>query len=260
MSVCLVAGSGELPRVFLKKARERGVEVFVAGVRGVTELPAEEYFPLGKVGRLLKSLERKGIKKLVLLGKFEHSLLFSHFLTLDEVALKVLQKAKDRKAHTLIRTLMEELEALGFEFPDPRPFLEELLAPAGCISPIEPSREALEDGLWGFPIAREIATLDVGQTIVVKDKTVVSVEAMEGTQKTIERAGEIAGKGCRVIKTARKGQDFRIDVPTVGPKTLEAIRKIRGDALFVEAGKVYLLEREKMEKLAQKYGIAIYGL
>ncbi len=260
MRLCLIAGSGELPGVFLKKAREKGVEVFVAGVKGITELQADEYFPLGKVGRLLKTLEKRGIRHMVMLGKFEHSLIFSHLLTLDELALRILKKAKDKKPQTLIKTLMDELEALGFEFPDPRPYLEELLATAGQISSKEPSKEAMEDGLWGFPIARHIAELDVGQTLVVKDKAVVSVEAMEGTQRAIERAGELAGKNCRVIKVARKSQDFRIDVPTVGPKTIEAIKKIKGDALFVEAGKVYLLEREKLTKLADRYGIAVYGL
>ncbi|MCS7277685.1 MAG: UDP-2,3-diacylglucosamine diphosphatase LpxI [Aquificaceae bacterium] len=260
MKVCLIAGSGELPKVFYKEAIKRGVEVFVAGVKGITDIRADEYFPLGKIGRLINTLEKLGIKDIVMLGKFEHSLLFSHLLMLDEVALRILQKAKDKKPQTLIRTLMDELQSMGFDFPDPRPFLEELLAPKGKVSLIEPSEEAMEDGLWGFPIAKDIATLDIGQTIVVKNKAVVSVEAMEGTQRTIERAGEIAGRGCRVIKVARKNQDFRIDVPTVGPKTLEIIRKIKGDALFLEAGKVYLLEREKLIRFAERHGIAVYGL
>lgn len=260
MKVCLVAGAGELPRVFLRKAKEKGSEVYVIGVKGITDIPADEYIPLGKVGRLIRILERQGINKIVMLGKFEHSLIFSHLLTLDEVALKIFQKAKDRKSQTLIKVLIEELESMGFEFPDPRPFLEDLLAPAGRISSVDPSPSAMEDGLWGFPIAKEIASLDIGQTIVVKDKAVVSVEAMEGTQKAIERAGQVAGKGCRVIKVARKSQDFRIDVPTVGPKTIEIIRKIKGDALFLEAGKVYVLERERLQKLADRYGIAVYGL
>lgn len=260
MKVCLIAGAGELPAVFLKKAKEKGLEVFVAGVKGITQLSADEYFPLGKLGRLVNALEKRGIKNIVMLGKFEHSLIFSHLLTLDGLALRILKRAKDRRPQSLVKALIEELESMGFEFPDPRPYLEELLAPLGPISRREPSAEAMEDGLWGFPIARHIADLDVGQTIVVKEKAVVSVEAMEGTQKAIERAGEIAGKGCRVIKVARKNQDFRIDVPTVGPATLEAIRKIRGDALFVEAGKVYLLEREKLTRLADRYNIAIYGL
>lgn len=260
MKVCLIAGSGELPGVFLKKAREKGVEVFVAGVRGITDLPADEYFPLGKVERLIRRLEEKGIRNIVMLGKFEHSLLFSHLLTLDSLALNVLRKTRDRKPQTILKTFMEELQSLGFEFPDPRPYLEELLATEGAISSLEPSEKAMEDGVWGFPLARQIAEMDVGQTIVVKEKAVVSVEAMEGTQRAIERAGEVAGKGCRVIKVARKSQDFRIDVPTVGPKTVEAIRKIRGDALFLEAGKVYILERERLARLADRYGIAVYGL
>ncbi|MCX8076201.1 MAG: UDP-2,3-diacylglucosamine diphosphatase LpxI [Aquificaceae bacterium] len=260
MKLCLVAGSGELPKVFFKKAKDMGLEVFVAGVKGITDIPADEYFPLGKLERLVKNLQSRNIKNIVLLGKFEHSLIFSHLLTLDELALKVLHKAKDKKPHTIVKTLIEELESIGFQFPDPRPYLQELLAPAGKLTSFEPSEEAMEDGLWGFSIAKEIASLDIGQTIVVKGKAVVSVEAMEGTQKAIERAGELAGRGCRVIKTARKTQDYRIDVPTVGPKTVEAIRKIRGDALFVEAGKVYILEKEKTVKLAERYGIAIYGL
>jgi hypothetical protein len=260
MKVCLVAGSGELPRVFLKRAKERGEEVYVVGVKSITELEADEYIALGKVGRLVKTLEKKGIKDIVLLGKFEHNLLFSHLLTLDELALRILKKAKDKKPQTLIKTLMEELSSLGFSFPDPKPYLEELLAPKGRMGSVEPSEEAMEDGLWGFPIAKTLAELDVGQTVVVKEKAVVSVEAMEGTQKAIERAGELAGRGCRVIKVARRTQDFRVDVPTVGPKTIEAIRKIKGDALFVEAGKVYVLEREKTSRLADRYGIALYGL
>lgn len=260
MKLCLIAGSGELPRVFVESAKRKGVEVFVVGIKGITDIRADEYIPLGSITRLLKALERRGIKSLVMLGKFEHSLIFSYLLTLDSLALKILQKAKDRKPQTLIKTFIEELSSMGYDFPDPKPYLEDLLAPMGRIGGPEPSEEAFEDGVWGFPIAKQLASLDIGQTIVVKDKAVVSVEAMEGTQKAIERAGQIAGRGCRVIKTARRSQDFRIDVPTVGPKTLEAIRKIRGDALFLEAGKVYIVEKEKTLRLAEKYKIAIYGL
>ncbi len=95
MRLCLIAGSGELPRVFLKSAREKGVEVFVAGVKGITDLQADEYFPLGKIERLLKTLEKKGIKEIVMLGKFEHSLIFSHLLTLDELAIRILRNSKE---------------------------------------------------------------------------------------------------------------------------------------------------------------------
>jgi DUF1009 family protein len=255
-----VAGSGSLPNAFVKKAQELGDEVFVVGVKGITSIEANAYLPLGKVGTLVKLLEKHHINKLVLLGKFEHKLLFSHLLTLDSLALKILKRAKDRRAQSLVRALMDELEEMGFEFIDPKPYLEELLAGKGTLNRLEPSSQAMEDGLFGFPIAKEIAQLDVGQTIVVKEKTVVSVEAMEGTQEAIYRAGKLAGKGCRVIKVARKSQDFRIDVPTVGLDTLEALRQIKADALFLEAGKVYIVDKDKFLKLADKYKISVVGL
>jgi len=260
VKVCLVAGSGSLPTAFVKKAKELGDEVFVVGVKGITSVEANVYLPLGKVGTLVKLLEKHHINKVVLLGKFEHKLLFSDLLTLDSLALKILKRAKDRRAQSLIRALMDELEEMGFEFIDPKPYLEELLAGKGTLNSLEPSSQAMEDGLFGFPIAKEIAQLDVGQTIVVKEGTVVSVEAMEGTQETIYRAGKLAGKGCRVIKVARKSQDFRIDVPTVGLDTLEALRQIKADAIFLEAGKVYIVDKDKFLKLADKYKISVVGL
>jgi DUF1009 family protein len=260
VKICLVAGSGSLPTAFVKKAKELGDEVFVVGVKGITSIEANAYLPLGKVGTLVKLLEKHNISKIVLLGKFEHKLLFSHLLTLDSLALKILKRAKDRRAQSLIRALMDELEEMGFEFIDPKLYLEELLAGRGTLNSLEPSSQAMEDGLFGFPIAKEIAQLDVGQTIVVKEGTVVSVEAMEGTQETIYRAGKLAGKGCRVIKVARKNQDFRIDVPTVGLDTLEALRHIKADALFLEAGKVYIVDKDKFLKLADKYKISVVGL
>lgn len=260
MKVCLVAGSGSLPVAFVKKAKELGDEVFVVGVKGITSIEANAYLPLGKVGTLVKLLEKHNINKVVLLGKFEHKLLFSHLLTLDSLALKILKRAKDRRAQSLIRALMDELEEMGFEFIDPKPYLEELLAGKGTLNRLEPSSQAMEDGLFGFPIAKEIAHLDVGQTIVVKEGTVVSVEAMEGTQEAIYRAGKLAGKGCRVIKVARKSQDFRIDVPTVGLDTLEALRQIKADAIFLEAGKVYIVDKDKFLKLADRYKISVVGL
>jgi DUF1009 family protein len=260
VKLCLVAGSGSLPTAFVKKAKELGDEVFVVGVKGITSIEANAYLPLGKVGTLVKLLEKHHINKVVLLGKFEHKLLFSHLLTLDSLALKILKRAKDRRAQSLVKALMDELDEMGFEFIDPKPYLEELLAGKGTLNSLEPSSQAMEDGLFGFPIAKEIAQLDVGQTIVVKEKTVVSVEAMEGTQEAIYRAGKLAGKGCRVIKVARKNQDFRIDVPTVGLDTLEAIRQIKADALFLETGKVYIVDKEKFLKHADKYKISVVGL
>ena len=258
--VCLVAGGGFLPKVFRDSAQSSGLEVFTVGVKGITTVHADEYLPLGSVKKLVNLLEKRDIRDLVLLGKFEHKLIFTQILGLDDMALDILRKAKDKRPQTIVRALMDKLESMGFRFIDPTPYLKELLVGPGRVSSVEPTEDVMEDALFGFPIALEIASMDIGQTIVVKDKAVVSVEAMEGTQETIERAGKLAGKGCVVIKVARKTQDFRIDVPTVGLETLEAIKKIKGRALFVQSNKVYLLDKEKLVKFADRHNIVIYAL
>ncbi len=258
--VCLLAGAGRLPQNFKEEASKRGINVFTVGVKGVTDFETDAQIPLGKVGKFIKLLREKNLKDIVMLGKFEHRYVYTHLLNFDLKALKVLRKAKDRKPASLIKALMETLEEEGFRFVDPKPVLESLLADRGSMNSLHPSKDALEDGQFGFQIAKEVAELDIGQTVVVKDKAVVAVEAMEGTQATLKRAGELAGKGCRAIKVARKTQDFRIDVPTVGIETLEALKEIGADSLFLEAGKVFIIDKPIFLKRARDYGVCIYGL
>jgi len=260
MSIGLIAGKGSLPREFRKLAREKGERVFTIGVKGITDMDSDELLPIGKVGRLVKTLKKRGVKKLVMLGKFEPRLLYTNLLSFDLKALSVLRRSKDRRPANLIKAFMELMEEEGFEFIDPRPYLEEILAPEGVLGRVKPSPEAIEDGAFGFIIAKELAELDIGQTVVIKDKAVVAVEAMEGTQETIRRGGRIAGKGVRVVKVARKSQDFRIDVPTVGIETLEMMSEVGADTLFLEAGKVFVVEKEKFIKQADRLGIAVVGL
>ncbi len=261
MTLCLIAGKGYLPKEFVDFAKQKGEEVFVVGVKGITDLaPVHETISIGKVGKLIKILKKESVKKIVMLGKFEPKLLYTSIFQFDTKAFQILRRAGDRKPATLIRTFMEVLEEEGFEFVDPKPYLQPLLAEEGQMTRKKPSVEALEDGRFAFPIAKEIAQLDVGQTLVVKNRAVVAVEAMEGTQETIRRGAKIAGKGIRVVKVARKKQDFRIDVPVVGLETLELLREVKADALFLEAGKVYISRKEEFLKLADRWGIPVVGL
>ena len=260
MAIGLIAGSGKLPRVFKEEAEKRGEEVLTVGVKGITDMEVDEEIPIGKVGALIKILKKRKVRHLVMLGKFEQRLLYSHFLSLDMKAIRVLRRSKDRKPASLIKAFMSLLEEEGFEFIDPKPFLEGILASEGVMGRRRPTPEAMEDGIFGFLIAKEIADMDIGQTVVVKGKAVVAVEAMEGTQETIRRAGKIAGKGTRVIKVARRDQDFRVDVPTVGTETLQAMMEVGADALFLEAGKVYVLEKEKFLRMADRAGVSVVGL
>ncbi|NPB08406.1 MAG: LpxI family protein [Aquificae bacterium] len=256
----LIAGSGKLPREFVESARKKGVKVVSVGVEGITDFPTDYSVPLGRVGTLLKVLSREGVKKLVMLGKFEHRLIYRDLLSFDLTAISLLAKARDRRPETLVRTFMDFLEEKGFRFVDPTPFLEDILAGEGLLNRTRPSEEAMEDGLFGFGIAKTLASLDIGQTVVVKKKAVVAVEAMEGTSETIRRAGTLAGKKTRVVKVARKNQDMRIDVPAVGVETLEVMKEAGADALFLESGKVFILEKERFLRLADRYGIGVVGL
>lgn len=256
----LIAGYGELPQEFVEKAFQKGYEVISVGVEGITNFKTHYTIPFGKIGKLLNIFEKEKVEGVVMLGKFEHRLVFSELLRLDWTTFNLLRKLKDKKPETLIRAFINFLEEKGFPVIDPKPILSELLAEEGSINSILPDEKALQDARWGFPIAKELASLDIGQTIVVKDKAVVAVEAMEGTQETIERAGRLAGKGTVVIKVARKNQDFRIDVPTVGEDTLKVMKKVGARALFLEAGKVYIVRKESFKKLADEFKIAVYGL
>ncbi|NPA42060.1 MAG: LpxI family protein [Aquificae bacterium] len=260
MPIGLIAGKGELPKVFREEALKRGEEVITAGIKGITDMEADEIIPLGKVGRLIKVFKKRNVDRIVMLGKFEHRLIYTSLLQLDLKAISILRKSKDRRPASLIKAFMEALEEEGFVFIDPKPYLESILAVEGVMGRRKPSEEAKEDGIFGFLIAKELAEMDIGQTVVVKNKAVVAVEAMEGTQETILRGGKLGGKGVRVVKVARKTQDFRIDVPTVGLQTLEALRQAKADALFLEAGKVYIVQKEKFLRNADRLGISVVGI
>lgn len=258
--IALIAGSGKLPHEFKNSVLRRGEDVITIGIERTTDFKTDYILPLGKVGKLVKILEEEKVSSIVMLGKFEHKLIYSDILKMDLTALNLLRKAKDRRPETLVRVFMDFLEEKGFRFIDPKPYLTHLLAGKGQMNRILPDKTALEEGKWGFSIAKEIASMDIGQTIVIKDKAVVAVEAMEGTQETIKRAGKIAGKGTIVVKVARKKQDFRIDVPTVGEDTLKVMKEIGAKALFLEAGKVFIVDKTNFLKLANRFKIAVWGL
>ncbi len=260
MRIGLIAGSGTLPETFRREAVTKGEEVFTIGIEGITEIETEETLPMGKVGKLVNILRSRGIKDIVMLGKFEHKLIYRDIFKMDFKAFSILFKSKTRKPGDIINSFIKYMEEEGFRFIDPKPFLSSILSGEGLMNNISPSKEALEDAKFGFLIAKKIADMDVGQTIIVKDKAVVAVEAMEGTQKAIKRSGIIAGKGCRVIKVGRSNQDFRVDVPTVGIDTIEIMKEIGADSLFLEEKCVYMVDKESMLSLADKYNISVYGI
>ncbi len=260
----LLAGSGYLPFEFVKGAKERQRRVLVFAIEGITNPEIREiadsvsWFKPFKLGKFLKALKNSGVSELAILGKVEHKHALS-LRMLDLKALSVLLRLPDRKPETIIRAFIREVEKLGVKVIDPTEYLSHILAPEGVIASA-PNGEILKDIELGFKVAKAVATLDVGQTVVVKNGVVVAVEALEGTDNCIRRAHELVGKGFVVCKAARRRQDMRIDVPTVGSETLELIHKLGGKALAVEAGKTFIPQFEKFKETAQKLKICVIGV
>ncbi|MDQ7056135.1 MAG: UDP-2,3-diacylglucosamine diphosphatase LpxI [Persephonella sp.] len=261
----LIAGAGELPVEFAKSALQKNRQLIIYGIKGITDRKIQSIAPtrwlyLGQAQKLIDTMKQDSISDVVMLGKIEHYHLLTSIHRFDRRAKEFFGKLIDRRAKSILEAVLKELEKEGFNPIDPSPYLSSLLAPEGLIGGNEPSKELLEDAYFGLKIAREIASLDIGQTVVVKDKIVIAVEGLEGTDRCIIRGGELAGEGTVVCKVARRNQDMRYDVPVVGEKTLKSMKKAKARLLAVEAEKTFLIEREKLKELSHKFNISIIGI
>lgn len=264
----LIAGNGRFPFLVLQGARSLGHDVTVVAVK-------EEAFPelegaareagadltwvsLGHLGKCIKILKTAGVRQAIMAGQVKHAKIFSGIVP-DFTLLSVLTKLRARNTDALISAVAEVLRGEGIELLNSTAFLEPLLAKAGTLSQAGPSAAELEDLEFGYRMADAIAGLDVGQTIVVKDKAVVAVEAMEGTDAVIKRAGEIAGGGTRVVKVAKPKQDMRFDVPVVGVATIDSMKSAGATVLSVDAGKTLIVDGERFFAAANAAGIIVVG-
>ncbi|NPA53439.1 MAG: LpxI family protein [Aquificae bacterium] len=260
----LIAGAGELPVVFAKEVSQKKIPLEIFAFKKISDKKLKQYAPVkwfhfGEAQKLIDSMKKANVKDVVMLGKIEHYSLIFSFHKLDKKAKDFFSSLKDKRAKSILEAVIKELENEGFSFIDPSPYLSSLLVKEGLLNSIKPEKEFLKDAEFGLKIAKEIAQLDIGQTVVVKNGIVIAVEGIEGTDKCIIRGGKLGGKETVVCKVARKNQDMRYDVPVIGPKTLKSMKKAKAKVLAVEAGKTYLLEKEKFIKLADKYKISVIG-
>ena len=264
----LIAGNGRFPFLALQGARGLGHDVTVVAVK-------EEAFPelesaaksagadlhwvsLGHLGRCITILKGAGVTRAVMAGQVKHAKIFSGIIP-DRTLLSVLMRLKARNTDALISAVAEVMRDEGIELMNSTEFLEPLLANTGVLSARPPTEEERGDFAFGYRLADTIAGLDIGQTIVVKDKAVVAVEAMEGTDEVIARAGRLAGAGVRVVKVAKPNQDMRFDVPVIGVATIAAMRAAGATALSVDAGRTLVLDGRDVFDAADAAGIAIVG-
>ena len=260
-SIGLIAGSGELPLYFARAAKSKDLSLHVVAVRGCASKEIEkigdsiQWVSIGQVGTLIRFFKKKGVRQAVMHGKVQHSKLFKHF-KLDLKALSLWIKLKDRSGEGLLKALSLELKKQGVLLKDSRFLMDEILTPRNFnIGKIDFDSKATIT--LGLKRAKALARFGIGQTLVVKKSAVVAVEAMEGTDETIQRAGACAGSGTIVIKVSSPRQDWRFDVPTVGAETIKKLIQIKAKGIVLESGKSFLLQKEQAASLAKKHGFFI---
>ncbi len=260
----LIAGSGVYPLLLADAARVAGVKkIFVAAFTGETSADitnrADEiaWLRVGQLSKLLQFFRERGVAHAIMAGQVAPGNLFN--LRPDLKAMFLLARLKKRNAESIFGAIADQLAENGVELLPATTFLEHLLAPPGHIAgPKLKVREA-EDVAFGFEIAKQLSALDVGQTIVVKNGTVLAVEAFEGTNEAIRRGGSLGRKNAIVIKVTKPEQDMRFDVPVIGAETLAVAAESKVRAIAVEAGRTLLLEKAALTELAERAKISLVG-
>ena len=257
----VIAGLGSYPWQLARSAHAQGVKRVVAfAFKGETERVIAKYadevvwMHLGSLQALLDAVQAKGVTKLVMAGQIKPTRLFN--LRLDAKALAVLRTLKVRNAHTIFGAIGDELRAIGAELLPAYCFMETEMPAAGTLGLRAPDAREQADVQLGAKVAKITSGLEIGQTVVVKEGTVLAVEGFEGTDETILRAGRLGGPGGVVVKVAKLGHDMRFDIPIVGLRTFKMLKKAKISCLAVEARRTILLEREKLAAEADRLGIA----
>ena len=259
----IIAGEGEFPLLFAQEARHRGIEVVTVAVENHTLAEINQYsdsiewISLGKLGALVQFFKQQQVQEAVMAGRVPKPDLIQGTIDADAQFLAVLAKTPDQRDTTLLNALISELEKSGIRLLDSSLFLQSHLAREGVLGKQRPSSAHWKDIELGKEAAKKLGELDIGQTVVVKNRTVVAVEGLEGTDETIHRAGKIAGEGIVVVKMARPNQDMRFDIPLIGLLTLKTLIEAKATALALEARKTILMDREELIALADRSGISI---
>jgi DUF1009 family protein len=262
MKLGLIAGNGKFPFLVLEGAKRAGTSVAVAAIREETDPAIESladrltWVGIGQLGKMLRFFKDEGVDKAIMAGQVKHVQIFSRAIP-DVRMLKMLLRLPRRNTDALIGAVANELASEGIELIDSTFFLKDQLPQPGTLTRRAPDERERSDVEYGLEIARGIAGMDLGQTIVVRDRACVAIEAMEGTDAVIRRAGDLVRGRLTVVKIAKPDQDMRFDVPVVGVPTIESMKDSGATCICLTAGKTLMFDREAMVKLADKHKIAI---
>ncbi len=260
----LIAGNGTFPIEFAKAAKLKNLEVIAVAHDGETApelaqwVDAIFWIKVGQLGKMIDIFKKQGVRDVLMAGGIKKTRMFGGIPDLRGAAF--LARMMYNKDDSLLRGVAAELESEGITVRESTLYLESILAPAGVLTRRKPSKDEWKDLEFGWQMAKEIGKLDIGQTVLVKDRAVLAVEAIEGTDEAIRRGGRLCGKGAVVVKVCKPNQDLRFDLPAAGIETIRTMKEVKASCLAVEAGKTIILDREAVVKEADKAGIAIVGV
>lgn len=262
----LIAGNRKFPIVFSEAAKRKNYYIVAVAIKGDTSPTLKRFvdkiFWLGldEFSRMFEIFKDEGIKNVVMAGQVSPRRLFSKEIDKDAKLKEILSGIKDKRADTIFSAVAEELNSYGMQLLDSTLFIEELMPKKGTLTRSVPDFYAWEDVYFGINLAKAIADLDIGQTVAVKDKAIVAVEALEGTDNLIRRAGKISRGGATIVKVSKPRQDMRFDIPVVGLNTINNLIRAKAKCLAIEAGKTLFIDKEKSVELADRKGIAIVAV
>jgi hypothetical protein len=261
----LIAGNGKFPLIFAQEAKKVGTEVVALAIKKETSPSLENlvdrihWVNVGQLGDLIEICKKEGITRAVMAGQVRHTRLFGQ-VRLDARAMALLAGVKDKKANSLLGAVADELLREGIELIDSATYLSHLLPSPGILTRRKPTQNEWQDIEFGHKMAKEIAGLDIGQTVVVKDQTVLAVEGMDGTDRTIKRGGKLGRGDVVVVKVSKPQQDRRFDLPIIGERTVEVLKEAKAKVLAFSARSTILLNREKVVKSANQNGISLVAV
>jgi len=264
--IAIIAGAGRFPFHIAKEAKRLGLDVIVVGIQGwadaslAAEVRSYTELPVGELGQLIAHVKSQGVRQAIMAGKVTKAVLLSHGTTFDAEARDVLREAGERSVSALLGTIGKRLAREGITLLDSSTFLATSLCPLGVLTSRTPSPPEHADVRLGVRVARPLAALDIGQTVIVKDSVVVAVEALEGTDAAIRRAHVLAGEGLVVVKAASPTQDRRFDLPVIGRETMKTLTECGVSCVAVEAEMTLLLERDALIASANVAGLCLMGV
>ncbi len=262
----IIAGNRKFPIVFSQAARSRGFSVVAIAIKGDTSRRLKKsvdkiyWLGLSEFSKMFDIFKREGISRVIMAGQISPHRLFGKEINRDPQLREMLAELKDKRADTIFGAIAAKLKSHGLELIDSTTFIGDLLPGKGTLTKKEPALEIRQDIHFGFELARHIGSLDIGQTVAVKHKAIVAVEALEGTDNLIRRAGRLARGGITVVKVSKPKQDMRFDIPVVGLNTVKNLVRANAACLAIEAGRTLFIDKEQAVRLADRKGISIVAV